>query len=322
MIELRKIFILVFVISLLGITASCYTQSSPVKGDCLFAEKINQIKEYVVSIEAYSSDKEAKVCRIGTGLILNKNGLIITRESVILESDSIVIVDTNQRQGSAWIVYKNQGIILLGTNLPIEVKPSFYKDAEVNNNSRLAVLGNSFGIFPSVMLGEYMGDLPNGFKKLNIFLAPGNTGSPVINTQGHIVGLITGRFDLYSDDSKERNRGVFIPLTIVFHTIKKFIKPNRGWIGISAVDREKDDDNIIEVIRVFKGSPAYKAGIKAGDIIVTFQDSTMHSIHDIAKGISQFEPYSTVTFQILRGDQTLTKKVTIGDPILIRDYSK
>jgi len=314
----RKIFIL-FTILLL-ITGSCYTQSISDKYDHSFVKGIHEIQKYVVSIESYSKKVDTKLCRIGTGLILNSNGLIVTRESVILDSDSIVVVTVDKKQGLAWIIYENLGVVLLGTDLPIDIQPVFYKNIYIESCSRVAVLGNSFGIFPSVMLGEYIGDLSNGFKKLSIFLAPGNTGSPVINAEGKVIGLITGRFNMYSEDEEAENLGVFMPIDIVFQTIRRFIKPNRGWIGITVVDEPKENKNIVKVIRVIKGSPADCAGLKEGDIIKTFQDSTVHSTKDIARRINLYKPSTNVTFKISRNNQTITKKVKIGEPLLIHNH--
>lgn len=325
MLELRKKIFIIFLILFLSVTGSCFTQHTyerKEKWDNRFAEKIQEIKKCVVSIESYSYDVDTKLCRIGTGLLLNKNGLIITRKSVIFNSDSIVVVKSDKKQGLAWIVYENQGIVLLGTNLSIDVKPPFYLDFKLKPYSRVAVLGNSFGIFPSVMLGEYVGDLPNGFKKLSIHLAPGNTGSPVINTEGKIVGLITGCFDTYSEDFKSSNLGVFMPISIVLKSICKFIKPNRGWIGITVVDEYENNKNIVKVIRVIQGSPADEAGIEVDDKIVLFQDSSVYSTRDIAKRIKQYSPHTNVIFKILRMNRTITKKVKIGEPPLIYNYQE
>ncbi|MFO7892004.1 MAG: S1C family serine protease [bacterium] len=313
--EFRKSIGLLFV---LLIAESCFTQSSYQKYDARFAESIHEIKKYVVSIESYYNNVDTKLCKIGTGLILNKNGLILTRKSVIFNSDSIVVVNVEKKQGLGWIVYENQGIVLLGTDLPIEVKPTFYLD--IKHYSHIAVLGNSFGIFPSVMLGEYVGNLPNGLKEISVFLAPGNTGSPVINTQGQIIGLITGRFNIYSDNINGKNLGIFMPINLVLQSIKEFIKPNRGWIGVTVVDEFRNNTNSIEVIRVIKGSPADEAGIKAGDTIVSFQDSSVHSTEDIARRINNYKPYTKVTFKISRKNQILRKRVIIGDPLVVQNY--
>lgn len=322
MIKFKKRKYIILFIILLAITGSCYTQSESEKSDHSFAEGIHETQKYVVSIESYSKKVDTKICRIGTGLILNRNGLIVTRKSVIVDSDSIVVVTVDKKQGLAWIIYENLGVVLLATDLPIDSKPVFYKNINIESCSRVAVLGNSFGIFPSVMLGEYIGDLSNGLKKLSIFLAPGNTGSPVINIEGNIIGLITGRFDMYSENEESENLGVFMPIDIVFQTIRRFIKPNRGWIGITVIDEPIENEKIVKVIRVIKGSPADCAGLKEGDIIETFQDSTVHSTKDIARRINQYKPSTNVTFKITRSNQTITKKVKIGDPLLIHNHQK
>jgi len=322
MVELKKRKIFIVFIVLIVTSGSCYAQSISERYDHSFAKGIHETQKYVVSIESYSKKVDSKLCRIGTGLILNRNGLIVTRKSVILDSDSIIVVNCDKKQGLAWIIYENLGVVLLGTNLPIDIKPVFYKNIKSESNSKVAVLGNSFGIFPSVMLGEYIGDLSNGLKKLSIFLAPGNTGSPVINTEGKVIGLITGRFNMYSANKESENLGVFMPIDIVFQTIRRFIKPNRGWIGLTVVDEPKENENIVKVIRVIKGSPADNAGLKEGDVIITFQDSTVYSTKDIARKITLYKPNTNVTFKISRKDQTITKKVKIGDPLIIHNHQE
>lgn len=311
----RLIIFLIFIVA-----GACFTQSPYDNYDAEFAKKIHEIKKYVVSIESYHNNSDNKICKIGTGLILNKDGLILTRKSVIFNSDSIVVVTVENKQGIAWLIYENQGMVLLGTNLPIKVKPIFYLD--ITSYTHIAVLGNSFGIFPSVMLGKYVGNLSNGLKEISVCLAPGNTGSPVISTQGQIIGIITGRFNQNSVNIKKKNLGIFMPIDWVLESIKDFIKPNRGWIGVTVVDKLENNKNIIEIIRVVKGSPAAKAGIQEGDTILSFQDSKVHSTEDIARRLYDYEPDTKVKFEILRKDRILPKMVTIGDPLMVHNYPK
>lgn len=313
----KKSLIIFFLFIVVG---ACFTQSCYDNYEAEFARKIHEIKKYVVSIESYHNNTNTKICKIGTGLILNKDGLILTRKSVIFNSDSIVVVNVENKKGIAWIIYENKGMVLLGTDLPIKVKPTFYLDIE--SYTHVAVIGNSFGIFPSVMLGKYAGNLSNGLKEISVCLAPGNTGSPVISTQGQIIGIITGRFTLNSVNINKRNLGIFMPINLVLESIKDFIKPNRGWIGVTVVDKLENSKQIIEIIRVVKGSPADKAGIKEGDTILSVQDSSVYSTEDIARRLYSYESDTSVKFKIFRNDQVLNKRVTIGDPLIVHNYQK
>lgn len=172
--------------------------------------------------------------------------------------------------------------------------------------------------------------------RLNVVVMPGSSGSPVLNNRGEMVGLIRGvysgqtTFDMYKDDDMERSfRGgslslsivgtpvsglaVAIPVDVVKKVtseIKEKGKVQRGWLGISIIENQVGE---VEVIDVEEESPARKAGLKKGDIIIEFNSEEVTGTRMLAHEIRMHKPGDKVNMTIKRDQEKNILKFELGE---------
>jgi S1-C subfamily serine protease len=172
--------------------------------------------------------------------------------------------------------------------------------------------------------------------RLNVCVMPGSSGSPVLNDKGQMVGLIRGvysgqtTFNVHRDDDIKRNlRGGTLSLSIVgtpfsglavaipVNVVKKVTseikekgKVQRGWLGISIIENQADE---VQVVEVDEESPAKKAGLRKNDIIVEFDGEKVTSTHMLAHEIRMHKPGDKVEMIIKRDQKKDTLRVELGE---------
>ena len=307
-----KITIFVFIIFSIWInTASSQIQEDRVHLN--MAQLVENAKSSVVSIKAYQDMNNKKNCRVGSGFIFDSNGLIVTRPSVIKGSDRIVVLFADGRSviGQVLSADLNHHVALLKVTTSNLLSLSFGKTLELRGHDKLIMLGNSLGVFPSVTLGTYMGKHRGGMMGINIVVPPGNSGSPIINSKGQIIGLMAGR-----TSSKERageyTIGYFLPIEKVMQSVDYILREVGGWIGISAVNLDENSKKYgVKVVNVVDGGPADNGGFCVGDTIVAFDGKEVHTAYSLAKWVNRTMPGKKISFDILNstGTSSLTLEV-------------
>ena len=146
----------------------------------------------------------------------------------------------------------------------------------------------------------------------------GNSGGPLVNIYGEVIGINTW---IASSSGGSVGLGFAIPINNVKNAIDAFIKDGKityGWLGVSLLEVSDEYKKELGVgsqsgafaAEVFKDSPAYKAGIKPGDYIVSLNGKTVKNVNQLVRDVGYLEAGSTAKFKVLRGG-TKTIELTV-----------
>jgi len=271
--------------------------------------------------------KKMKIHALGSGFVIDKNGLILTNNHVVAKATSIKIKFGNGKVYNAKIVGRDPK-----TDLAlVKVKPGkdFPDPVKLGNSDAIRVgdwvmaVGNPFGLGQTVTAGiisakgRIIGAGPyDDFLQTDAAINPGNSGGPLFNMQGAVVGINTAII------RRGQNIGFAIPISIAKKLLPQLKKGKviRGWLGVGVQDLTpelarsfgvKTDQGVL-ISNVFSGSPADKAGFKQGDIIISFNGEKIKNGHDISRLVAATKPDISVPVKIIRNGQKKVLKVTIG----------
>lgn len=268
----------------------------------------------------------------GSGFIINKNGLILTNNHVVEGANKITVRLNNDRSYEAKLVgadpQSDIALIKIESNEDLPVLP-------LGNSEKLEVgewviaIGNPFGLNQTVTVGvvSATGRSQVGLNEYENFIQtdaainPGNSGGPLLNIEGEVVGINSA---LYSRTGGYMGIGFAIPIDMaksIENQLQSDGKVTRGWLGIVIQDI---DENLAEsfglknksgilVSDLQAGSPAEKAGIKAGDVVLKVAGQDISNVSELRNKIALITPSSNVDLTIFREGKAQEISVTIGE---------
>ena len=223
----------------------------------------------------------------GSGFIVNANGFIITNNHVVENAANIQVKLGDGRELPAKVVGRDAktDLALLkvdATGLPVI---PLGDSTALQVGEPVMAIGNPFGLEQTVTTGivsatgRVIGSGPyDNFIQTDASINPGNSGGPLINARGEVIGINTA---IFSRGGGSVGIGFAVPSSLAKTVITQLAdhgKVERGWLGVSiqpltkdlAKNFKRDNTNGALVSSVIEGSPADKAGLKAGDVIVEF----------------------------------------------------
>jgi serine protease Do len=262
---------------------------------------------------------------VGSGVIYSADGYILTTTSVVQGMDRLKVVMPNGKKSEAKLVGTDDQ-----SNIAVlKVDAGSLKPVKLGNSDRVkpgswvTVVGNSYGLPTAVSFGVVNGVREDGFIQMSVSVSPGNSGGPVLSTDGSVVGLVSARLAeqsyidamrLFNEANKERSTLVIppreielptsgvslaVPINKAKATAKDIIKHGtiqRGYLGIYPED---DEDGVL-VLEVVKDSPAEKAGLRDGDIIIEYNGKRVKSEKQLRELIGNTRPEEMVRIIVLR----------------------
>lgn len=300
-----------------------------------------------------------QVASTGSGVIMSKDGYIVTNLHVIKNAIKIEVVLNNRKK-----VYPAK---LIGTDpstdlalLKIEAKdlPAIKTGNSdlLNIGEWVLAVGNPFNLNSTVTAGIVSAKGRNinivnnqfpieSFIQTDAAINPGNSGGALVNTNGELVGINTA---IVSRTGAYNGYGFAIPVNIVVKTVKDLIdfgEVQRGFTGMEVADIDFETqqklnisfDNGVYVATVLEDGPAYKAGIRAGDLVVGIQDKEVEykALYDEYLSYNRPGDKIKITYQRegkekeavltlinMEGNTELVKKTSIHSDVLGADFSK
>ena len=272
--------------------------------------------------------REFKSQSLGSGFIISKDGYILTNNHVVDHADEIIVRFSDRRELKAKLVGhdKRSDIALL------KVDADDLPAAKIGHSSRLKVgewvlaIGSPFGFEQSVSVGVVSAigrSLPSEnyvpFIQTDVAINPGNSGGPLFNLDGEVVGINS---QIYSRTGGFMGLSFAIPIDMAMDVVEQLKTKgsvSRGWLGVLIQDVTRDlaesfgmDKPMGALIsRVLPDSPAGKAGLEVGDIIIEFNGKKVYYSSDLPPLVGRVRPGSIATLKIVRNGKTLTKKVKI-----------
>ena len=278
----------------------------------------------------YNKPTERKASSLGSGFVINKNGTIITNNHVINNAEDIV-VKVGDKEYKAKVLgadpYSDLAVLKIDTNekfIPVK----FGNSDKARVGDWVVAIGNPFGLGGTVTSGIISArnrDINltryDDFIQTDASINQGNSGGPLFNLDGDVIGINTAI--IAPGQSGSIGIGFAIPSNAASNVITQLIKygeTKRGWLGvriqqvtkeIADVEKLKNTEGAL-VASVGEESPAKKAGLKAGDIILKFDGKKIDKMRDLPKLVSNTEVGKTVELEIWRNKKLIKKKLTLG----------
>lgn len=253
---------------------------------------------------------------IGSGCIISSDGFVITNQHVIEGSDKIVVLLKDRRQFQAKIIGVDNGTDLAllkieATDLPYIA----FSEGKVKVGEWAIAIGTPFGFENTVTVGiisalgrSLSSERYVPFIQTDAAVNPGNSGGPLVNAQGEVVGINS---QIVSETGNYSGLSFAVPADVALHVIAQLKRDGvvkRGWIGVAFQEMTANlaDSFGLNKIRgalvtnVFPNSPAMEAGIKVGDIVTEVNGKDIIKATDIPPIIGDLPLDSHVKIKVIR----------------------
>jgi serine protease Do len=276
------------------------------------------------------SPSEQKMASAGSGFIIDPSGIIVTNEHVIRDGDDIRVILKDGTKLKAKLIGKDSksDIAVLKVNAPKPLPAVAFGDSEkAEEGDWVIAIGNPFGLGGSVTAGiisarhrNISTNAYNDFIQTDASINFGNSGSPLFNMQGEVIGVNSA---IISTSGGSVGTNFAISSNVAQNVVAQLQKTGqvqRGWLGVSiqpvtpdiaeSLGLEKADSALIA--GVSPNSPAAKAGLEKGDIILSVNGSDITVARSLPRLIATLPADTDATLKILRKGQEITKTVKIG----------
>ena len=273
---------------------------------------------------------ERKASSLGSGFIIKKEGLVVTNNHVISNSEDI-LVKVGSKEYKAKVIgadpYMDVAVLKIeGKDDFIPVKFGDSDKARVGD--WVVAIGNPFGFSGTVTSGIISArnrDINltryDDFIQTDASINQGNSGGPLFNLDGEVIGINTAI--IAPGQAGSIGIGFAIPANAASNVIEQLIKygeTRRGWLGvriqevtkeIAEVEGMKNPKGAL-VASVSPQSPADKAGLKAGDIILEFDGKKINTMRTLPKEVGNTAVGKQVIIKIWRNKKLISKRLTLG----------
>jgi len=267
---------------------------------------------------------------LGSGFVIDSDGYILTNNHVVADADQILVLLSDRRELKARLVGSDprSDIALLKVdahNLPV-VKIG--DSDKLKAGQWVMAIGSPFGFDHSVSAGivSALGrNLPSEsyvpFIQTDVAINPGNSGGPLFNLDGEVVGINS---QIYSRTGGFMGLSFAIPIDVAMDVVKQLKSKGyvaRGWLGVLIQDVTHDlaesfgmkTPSGALVSKILDGSPAAKAGLKTGDVILEFDGKAINNSSDLPQLVGNAPIGSTARLKVLRNGKTEILKVKIAE---------
>ena len=264
----------------------------------------------------------------GSAFFISKDGYLLTNHHVVEDASKVTIMLNDRREIDATVVGSDErtDVALL------KVSGSNFPELRTGNVDRLRVgepvlaIGSPFGFDYSASAGivsakmrNMMGETSVPFIQTDVALNPGNSGGPLFNQNGEVVGVNSR---IFSGTGGYMGLSFSIPIDVamdVADQLKKNGKVTRSYLGIMLQDIDRtlaESYNLSKpegalVTQVAPNSPAAKAGFKSGDVILKYNGSAISRTSDLLNYLNRTTPNQNIQLQVLRDDKIRNISATV-----------
>jgi putative serine protease PepD len=286
-----------------------------------------RVKDAVVEIHASQSGSDAfgnerQGQATGSGFVIDEQGHIVTNQHVVGSSDSVTVEFTDGSEVDAEVVGTDAStdIAVLDVNRPpARLTPlSFASEGTLEVGDPVIAIGSPLGLQGTLTTGVVSAlgreiRSPNGFTIENAVqtdaaLNHGNSGGPVLDTQGRVVGVAA---QIASETGSNTGIGYAVPGDTTKRVAADLIQDGsveHAYLGVSL-----PNDGAAQLEDVVDGAPADRAGLRAGDQVTAVDGDQIESGDELREKIDAKRPGDKLTLTITRSGDERTVEVTLGE---------
>ena len=269
---------------------------------------------------------------LGSGVIISKDGYIVTNNHVVDGADKIVVnLAGEQKEYEAKLIGKDpkSDLAIIKIDNKNLQAISFYDSEDVKVGDVVFALGNPFGVGETVTQGIVSATRRSSvgiveyedFIQTDASINPGNSGGALINSAGYLIGINSA---IISKSGGNVGIGFAIPSNMVNKVATALIQNGefqRAYLGVRISDVSEDMSLFYNgafgalVTSIEEGTPAEKAGLKRGDLILKVDKKEVKSASELKNTIGSYAPDAKITLEILRDKKIITKNVNLSTQI-------
>ena len=273
-----------------------------------------------------------KSTNLGSGVIVSEQGYILTNSHVVEAADEIEVALADTRRAKARVVGTDPDTDLAVLKVDLPTLPSilFGQSDQSRVGDVVLAIGNPFGVGQTVTLGiisavgrSHLGiNTFENFIQTDAAINPGNSGGALVDTSGQLIGINTA---IYSRTPGGASLGIgfAIPASTAKQVLEQIVQSGhvtRGWIGVGVQDMTKELSESFKlpeirgalITEVFRGTPADKAGVKLGDILVAVDGTPVTDSASMLNLVAALNPGKQATLKVVRSQHETELKVMVG----------
>ena len=279
----------------------------------------------------YQRPTERKASSLGSGFIIKKDGIVVTNNHVIANAEDI-IVRVGDKEYTAKVLgadpYADIAVLKINDSTDNFRTVNFGDSDKARVGDWVVAIGNPFGLGGTVTSGIISArnrDINltryDDFIQTDASINQGNSGGPLFNLSGEVIGINTAI--IAPGQAGSIGIGFAIPANAASNIIDQLIKygeTRRGWLGVRIQEVTKEIAEVEKlnkpkgalVASVGEKSPADKAGIKAGDIILEFDGKKIETMRKLPRVVAETQVGKSVDLKIWRNKKLISKRLTLG----------
>ena len=300
----------------------------------VYERNVNAVVAITVQVEGYDDfGRATSGLASGTGFIITEDGYVVTNYHVIEGGTNITVTTHGNDEYSAEVIgYEaNNDLAVLkmeGENFPYV---TLGKSAELMVGDQVVAIGNVLSTFASSLTVGYVSGVDRvvdtegvamNMIQTDVAINSGNSGGPLFNMKGEVVGITTAKFSGNSSSGASiEGIGFAIPMddvTGMIDDLRNFGYVTGAYLGVMVLDVDASAQYYgipagASVESVTAGSAAERGGIQAKDVITEVGGYKVSSVSDLTRVLRKFEAGETVSVEVFRAGQTRTLSVTLDE---------
>ncbi len=267
---------------------------------------------------------------LGSGVIVSDKGYVLTNHHVVEAADEIEVALSDGRRTKARVVGSDPDTDLAVLKIDLKSMPSavFAHSEQARVGDIVLAIGNPFGVGQTVTSGiisalgrSHLGiNTFENFIQTDAAINPGNSGGALVDINGNLLGINTA---IYTRSGGSQGIGFAIPSSLAKQVMEQIIETGgvtRGWVGIGVQDLTPELADTLQLRRmngavvteIVNASPADKAGIKPGDVLISVESKPVIDQASTLNLISALKPGDTATLKLMRENREFEVKVAVG----------
>jgi serine protease DegQ len=265
---------------------------------------------------------------LGSGVIVSPEGYILTNNHVVEGAQEIEVTLSDSRRTTAKVIGTDPDTDLAVLRITLDRLPviAMGNSDNVQVGDKVLAIGNPFGVGQTVTGGiiSALGRNQLGINTFENFIQtdaainPGNSGGALVDVNGSLLGINTA---IYSRSGGNMGIGFAIPVNTARQVLEGLVRDGqvtRGWIGVEPIELNADlaetfgikqTEGVI-ITGVLQNGPAFKAGLKPGDVLLAVGEKDVHNVSELLTTIAAQTPGTVVKMRIKRRDADLSLDVT------------